>query len=334
MSTLLVVAPPAAAYSKPGTCRNHSLTVALIEGAPKEHTLAATLCLPQVWAPGEHQVDLLVAGGSYNRMYWDWPTNPAVYSYVDHTLAAGRATLSFDRLGSGASSRPAASDLTSSVGAFVIHQLVDWLHSQGYSEVNGIGHSLGSVILTDEASRWQDLDRVVLTGLLHLPGIGKDIGGLATSMYPAFLDPRFAGEITDPGFLTTIPGKRGTSFYDQRTADPEIIAADERSKDVFSIAAAVEGLPVVVAPPALNPSRTITAPVLSVIGAEDGIFCNLAVNCHSADDVRDNEAPYYPNAADFDTIVVPRTSHNLALHPSGPQTFQQIDAWIETGNVD
>jgi len=30
---------------------------------------------------------------------------------------------------------------------------------------------------------------------------------------------------------------------------------------------------------------------------------------------------------------VPNTAHNLTLHPSAPQSFAKINAWMETGSV-
>ncbi|MFQ6393165.1 alpha/beta hydrolase [Nocardia sp. KC 131] len=333
-STFLVSAAPASATGdKPGTCREISVSVALSEGGPTDNTVATTLCTPSTWAPGEHRIDVLVAGATYNRTYWDWPQGQQTYSYVDHTLAAGRATFSFDRLGTGSSSRPASSALTVSSGAYVLHQLIGWLRGQGYAQVNGVGHSLGSVTLTNEASRWHDLDRLVATGIIHLPGVGLNSTGFFTSLYPAALDPEFAGKGLDPGYLTTMPGRRGPAFYDPNTVDPTVIAYDESNKDLTTVGEVSESSTLLLAPAPLNSSRSITAPVLVVMGATDDIFCNLLVSCKTAESIRANEAPFYSGSADFDTLVVPGTAHNLPLHPSASSSFQKIDEWIKTGTV-
>ncbi|MEU7765612.1 alpha/beta hydrolase [Nocardia sp. NPDC049190] len=333
-STFLVTAAPASAASdKPGTCREVAVPVALSDGGPQDNTVAATLCTPSVWAPGEHRIDVLVAGATYNRTYWDWPQDPQADSYVDLTLAAGRATFDFDRLGTGSSSRPASSALTVSSDAYVLHQLIGWVRGQGYSQVNGAGHSLGSVTLTNEASRWHDLDRLVVTGIIHLPAVGLTSTAFFASLYPAALDPKFAGKGLDPGYLTTVPSRRGPAFYDPKTADSAVIAYDESNKDLATVGEVAESATALLAPVALSSARSITAPVLIVMGANDDIFCNLVVSCQTADSILANEAPYYSGAADFDALVVPGTAHNLPLHPSAPSSFQKINNWIETGTA-
>ncbi|MEV0108252.1 alpha/beta fold hydrolase [Nocardia sp. NPDC050799] len=326
-------APAAANYDKPGSCREVSVPVAVTEGGPADNTVAATFCTPRRWADGPRQADVLVAGATYNREYWDSSFDPETYSYVDDTLAAGRATFNFDRLGTGASTRPASGELTVSSDAYVLHQLIGWVHRAGYDEVNAVGHSLGSATLTHEASRWHDLDRVILTGVIHLPGVGLNSTGFFTSLYPAALDPIAAGRDTDSGYLTTLPGRRGAAFYDPRTADPAVIAHDERTKDLTTVGEVAESMTTLLSPAPVNTSRAITAPVLVVMGAEDNIFCNFTVSCRDAASIAANEAPYYSGAADFDALVAPGVAHNLTLHPSAPATFAAMNHWITTGDL-
>ena len=67
-------------------------------------------------------------------------------------MQAGRAAFDYDRIGTGASSHPLSTELTIDSEAYVLHQIVSWLRaSEGYSQVNLIGHSLGSVISIQEA---------------------------------------------------------------------------------------------------------------------------------------------------------------------------------------
>src|SRR5690348_5053650 len=86
-----------------GACRTVQLSVALVPGGPASQTLSGTLCLPAHWADGPHAVDVLTSGATYTQQYWDWPQDPELYSYVAKTLAAGRATFAYDRVGTGAS---------------------------------------------------------------------------------------------------------------------------------------------------------------------------------------------------------------------------------------
>lgn len=317
----------AAASTIYGTCVNQKIPVAISSIAATDLKVSATYCTPDTWADGiPHTADVLVAGASYNHTYWDWPQDPATYSYVDKTLQAGRASLSFDRLGVGQSSRPDGSALNVTSDAEVVHQLITWVHNHGASQVNSIGHSLGSITVTHEAAVYQDVNRVVLTGILHIPGTGLNATGFETSLYPAALDPQFAG-MYNLSYLTTLPGRRGPDFYSS-SADPAVIAYDESHKDVFSAAELVSSSLELTALPLLNYTSRVTAPVLIVMGAEDNIFCNLAVNCHSASAIKANEMPYFAHAASLDALSIPNTAHNLALHPSAPQSFTDINNWL------
>lgn len=333
----MLVPQTQASANEPGECQNVKIPVALSEGGVRDQTIAATLCTPTKWAPGGKQVDVLVPGSTYNRDYWDWPgdshqastQDSARYSYVDRTLAAGRATLNYDRLGTGESSHPASLRVTVPAHGYSLHQLVTWVRERGYPTVNGIGHSLGSITVTNEASRWHDLNRVVVTGILHLPAIGLNGVGFSTSLYPAILDPKFAKAGLDAGYLTTMPGRRGPNFYDPSTADKAVIAYDEANKDVSS-AAELQAILELETPAVLNATTKITAPILVVMGETDNIFCNVAVNCAKPESIRGNEIRFYRNAASLSVATVPNTAHNLTLHPSAGQSFGDINTWIST----
>src|SRR5690349_21641507 len=102
------------------TCSSATIQVRLAPDLPKNQTVSGTLCTPSIYSHGT-QVDVLVHGASYNRIYWDFPTNYPQYSYVQKTLAAGRATFAYDRLGTGASSRPLSTSVTTPSDSFVLH---------------------------------------------------------------------------------------------------------------------------------------------------------------------------------------------------------------------
>lgn len=312
---------------KSGHCTEEQIPVSAREDRAPAETVAATWCTPKTWAEGAHRTEVLVAGATYNRDYWDWPQHE--YSYVDMTLRAGRATLNFDRLGTGHSSTPTGPPTDVTADAWVLHQVIDWVRRQRPTRISVIGHSLGSIVVTREAARWPDADRVVITGILHLPGAGANAAGFATSLYPTALDPRFAGtDRAATGYLTTLPGRRGPTFYDPTSADPAVVRRDEEHKDVVTAGELAQSVLELETPALLNSSRRITAPVLLVMGETDNIFCNLTVDCHSAASVRGNEAPYYAGAARFDVVTVPDTAHNLTLHPSAGRSFRAIDDWL------
>src|SRR6185437_11444075 len=115
-----------AAQGPGGFCESVDLPVALSPRADLTQNVSGTYCAPRTWAAGPHEIDVLTPGASYNRLYWDWPVDPGLYSYVDKTLAAGRATFDYDRIGTGASSHPPSCDITINTDAYVLHQVVTW----------------------------------------------------------------------------------------------------------------------------------------------------------------------------------------------------------------
>lgn len=317
---------PAAAVSA-GTCQTVTIKARLAPLLPKNLDIVGDLCLPNTWAEGERKVDVLVHGGTYNRTYWDFPVSYPNYSYVDRALATGRATFAYDRLGVGDSSRPLSLLVTLQSDAYILHQVIDWVkvHPVGFDKVTVVGHSIGSFTVLEEAGTYNDADAVVITGLLHT--IEPSGLSIFTSMMPAPLDPQFAGQGYDPGYVTTAAGQRGI-FYGGATVQT-VIAYDEAHKDVVPLTAIATATPLL-APPLLNKSTQITSDVLVVVGDNDSIFCGLLVDCTNPSAVLTAEAPYYANAASLDAKTVTNTGHNLALHPSASASFNAISQWIHS----
>jgi len=315
-----------ATASRAGTCAQTQIPVGLAAGTPNTLSISGTLCQPTKWAAGPHSVDVLVHGYTYNRSYWDWPQDPSLYSFVDKDLAAGRATLAIDRIGDGASSHPLSTLITPTSDAYQLHQVISAMKAR-FAGVNLVAHSLGSYIAALETSTYNDADRLIITGLLH--GEGPSFALLEESLYPASLDPQFAGSGLDPNYYTTLPGLRGPLFY--YGADPSVVAYDEAHKDVGPNSQLVlAALQHFILPPALNETFKINRPVLLIDGTNDNVFCGLTLACNDPASVTAHEAPYYPDAASLTTVLVPGTGHDLALHPTAPQSFADIDQWIRT----
>ncbi len=311
------------------SCQELSLTVALGPGLPADQTIAGTLCIPAHYSGPSRQIDVLVHGATYNRSYWDFPVAQPQYSYVSRTLAAGRATLAYDRLGTGQSSRPLSTAITIAADAYVLHQIIQVANAvPTIQKVNVVGHSFGSIVATSEAATYHDADRLVLTGVLHSIGSGQS--GVAASFYPAGLDPQFSTSGYDPGYLTTIPGTRGSDFYYAPTTDPSVIAYDEAHKDVVSATQFGDGLAQFYTPAGLNLSDHITVPVLVVAGQNDALFCGGTLDCNNPAAIAAGEAPYYTNTPSLTTSIVASTGHDLALHTTAGASFAAINGWIQT----
>lgn len=324
------------AATRASTCQSYDLPVALAAGLPRRYTIYGELCTPSTGPSST--VQLLVPGGTYNHIYWDFPTIDDVsYSYVQAANASGYSTFNIDQIATGESSHPdlALVTVTLGTGAFVIHQIVqDLLHgqvgTQSFARVLLVGHSLGSIAAMLEASNpaYRDVAGVILTGMLHHP----DVVFLATvfaTLYLAALDPRFAGQGYGPSYIVTEPGTREHDFYYAPNTDPNVVAEDEATKDVSTLGEFETFL----VPLILAYSVQITVPVLLVVGQQDNVFCGLlATDCSSAATVLRAEAPYYSPKAQLQVVVVPGSGHDLNLQPGHNASGLAVSpAWFASG---
>lgn len=309
-------APPASSASVPArACRMVRIPVALAPDLPRNQVVAGEYCTPAGQKPGT--VDVLVPGATYNLRYWDWPQDPSLYSYVDRTLAADRATLAIDRLGTGSSSKPPATDLTVSVSAYVLHEVIDWIRAAtGHPEVDLIGHSLGSVIAEYEAGQWPDsVNRLVLTGLLN--EFTSNWSVMVTAFEPV---------LSNPEYVTTTPGMRSYLFYVPGTSDPAVVAYDEAHKDAVSITELYTAYHTIVP----VPTDRVTAPVELVVGQDDREFCKGVdeLDCSDPSQVLAYERQWFTHAASVSYAVVPGTGHDLALSTTAGESFAMVNAWL------
>jgi pimeloyl-ACP methyl ester carboxylesterase len=201
-------------------------------------TVAGSLC----WsgAAPSPTVQILLAGATYNRSYWDFPHQPDVYSYVRRAVAAGYTTLALDRPGTGASSHPSGALLTNATEASAVHQVVNAarlgkLSPTPFTRVLLAGHSYGSVVAWYEAATYSDVDALLITGMAHEVQPAAAIP-VAASLVPQSSDPHFASRPLDPTYLTTSPGSRQVFWHGDHD-DPAVISADEATKDTVTTAA-------------------------------------------------------------------------------------------------
>jgi hypothetical protein len=297
-------------------CRAVTMAVSLAPDRDTTEYLAMRYCEPR-WAAQPHAVDVLLDGATYTR-YWDWP-EPQSYSVVDKILARGRATLTYDRIGSGLSSRPPSTTATLDADVWILEQVLRWLTRQHYHRFTVWTHSYSAAVGIQHTATpgMTAVQRLVVTGFLHT---ARD-PAVTGRIHPANHDhPRWRG--IDDGWLTTKPDTRGPSFHGPGT-NPAVVRADEQRKDVIS-ATAFRGYAAQQAATAtVNPSRLVRSAVVIAIGTDDAIFCRT-VTCADPAAVAAIEAPYYPAAASLSVVAAP-AGHSLALDPSADNTFQQIE---------
>jgi pimeloyl-ACP methyl ester carboxylesterase len=163
------------------------------------------------------------------------------------------------------------------------------------------------------------VDGVVVTGLAHT--LGPGVPELLSSFHFANTDPRFAGQNIPDGYLTTIPGTRGGSFfYYAPGVEPAVIALDEQTKGTVT---ANETNGVI---PALFQSGDIHVPVLVAVGDYDTLFCT-APSCTLSGSLAAETAFYAPDAC-LETVAIPDSGHNFNLHFEAPYAYALIQEWI------
>jgi pimeloyl-ACP methyl ester carboxylesterase len=270
-------------------------------------------------------IQITLHGSTYSHTYWDWPFQPAIYSYMRYATTAGYAVLNIDRIGAGKSDRPPAAEVTIESNAYVVHQIVQALRGgdlvvPSFGRIRAkrvalVGHSLGSVISIQEAATYGDVDGVVLTGVTHT--VTAALGELA--LYPASLDPRFSGAGIPDGYLTTVPNTRSI-FYHAPFYNPRVLALDEQTKETVTTAELETAVP------GLGFSSGVHVPVLVVVGDNDRAFCTDP-SCLESGSIA-TEPSFYPADACARAIAIPGAGHDLNLHYQAPYTYLTMLQWL------
>ncbi|WP_245745800.1 alpha/beta hydrolase [Nocardia altamirensis] len=319
VSFILLFAPAVAHAdpAPPGGCTAVSFPQPLLGN------LAATLCMPTT---ATNAVIVMMPGSNYNHTYWDFPYAPQTYSFRRAMNDAGYATLVVDRFGTGASSRPLSTLVTATASVVALHNLVGALRqglagSQPFGKVITAGHSLSSGIAVNEASAHHDVDGVLLTGFSHSLNL-VGVTAVVATYQPAAADPKFAGKGYDPGYLTTRPGTRAFDFHGTGV-DPQVIATDEATKDVFALTEYPDGLTSTV-PPITN---TINVPVMVVNGSQDRLCLNA---CATTAALQAAEAPFFSAAARLRTFVLPGSGHSVNLAPNTADYQAAVRDWLSS----
>ncbi len=187
------------------------------------------LCLPNNArvARQVNTLQFLSHGGTLDHTYWDFARG---YSYVDAAAAAGYATFSYDRLGTGLSDHPDPNQVVqAALQVEIADRLIQGLRrlrvrGKGIEKVVGVGHSAGSALTLGVVRKYpRDFDGLILTGISASMDSLR-IAEIAFNLQPAPLDPsgRFKG--LDSGYLTQGPITQAFQFpffqypgYDQKS---------------------------------------------------------------------------------------------------------------------
>jgi alpha-beta hydrolase superfamily lysophospholipase len=287
----------------------HEITVT-VPGT--DWTCSASLTVPE---DCHGPLQILVHGATYNRWYWDPDVQRERFSYVYAAAERGLATLNLDLPGYGRSDHPDGTALGLSLHAAVIDQAAalarTGLAGHRWDRVVGVGHSLGSCIVTVALGEFDSLDAAVLTGLSHDLRPVDDAAGLM----PAATDPVFRDRATE-GYLTVPAGAR-PYYYHLPTTEPGILFEDERHRDVLAVADADDYVR------RMRARCDATVPLLIVLGA-----CDWAFVARDDEEFRTAESAWYPRAPTVDFRIYPDTGHNLNLHGAADKAIADMLDWI------
>ncbi|HEU4349477.1 MAG TPA: alpha/beta fold hydrolase [Actinoplanes sp.] len=313
---------PATATADP-TSEAVTIPVALADGGPVEHEVHAELFRPD--GPLPRTVQLLVPGFTYDHRYW---TVPGPYHYAAAMVRAGWAVLALDRIGTGASSRPPAREVTADSNTAVLHQVVQALRTgaaglPAFERVVTVGHSYGAGIVLMEAARHHDVAGAVVTGMLHTQA---PLHARARQMFhQAADDPQLGSGDYPVDYATHLPGKRATLLEAPGGVDPDVSAYNERIKSTATIG---EGDTLAQTyDPAL--SRAVDVPTLVVVGEKDQLFSAGEDGRPEIEPALDRERACFAPAAELEIAVVAGSGHALTIHRTASDFFEVVREWAD-----
>ncbi len=313
------------AFADTTQCQQQTISVTLSPLDSTQYQMVTWLC----WE-GNLQgktLQIVIHGVTYDHNYWDFPYQGSHYSYVTKALDQGYAVLNLDRIGAGLSDHPNDTLVSLTSGAYTIHQLITDLRTgifanTLFSKIILVGHSGGSGIAILDASTYQDVDGIILSGFGHvLNPAGFTL--VANDFYPAILDPKFANSGYTPGYITTKPGTRGQLFYDLSNADPNVVSLDETLKQAGT-AEELADLPHVLLP---SVSLSVHVPVLIALGQFDALGCGGVVSCADAATILGREQPFFNPDACLEAFVLPNSGHDINLHLNSHDWYTFANDW-------
>ncbi|WP_037347861.1 alpha/beta hydrolase [Sciscionella sediminilitoris] len=314
-------------------CRDYWFPVTTGPESKTVHREFGRLCTSDPAKLGKQPVQVLIHGGTYDHTYFDWPYRPERYNYVRYMTQRGFTTLSLDRLGYGHSDHPPSLALNFDTAAHTTHQIVRYLRGGAlgpkFSTVVANGYSMGGLTAQVEAARYHDLDAVAVHAVGHGLLTPRSLLRLGTFVYPALLDPKFAGKpwALDPGYVTNLPGKRTLFHGPKGTYDPVQLRYEERLKDTMSVTELTD----ITLKSYTDLTKRIDVPVLWEPGRYDKIWCGTTDDCTTDPENAGEDRFYRPGV--LTKYVVPNTGHGALLGYGGTDYLAGIVDWLAAKGI-
>jgi alpha-beta hydrolase superfamily lysophospholipase len=279
------------------------VTAAVAIGEPVH--IAATLHLPD-GIPDE-PVDLILAvhGGGYTRAYWHPPFADESYSFARFFTARGKALLTIDMLGMGASSRPEPESRLDrgKIAAAQAAALAQVKAQIGRAlSVTLLGHSMGGLMAITQAASYADCDRLAVLGWANEPMVlgDTDVATLQADLIPS-------------GYLAT-PRERMRKLFYWPDVPMELIEGDEANGSTTPACLGRDALTQGIVHDA---SSQIAVPVLVVQSEIDT----------SPDPER--ECGYFSGSPDVELQVLENAAHCQNFASTRLKHWRDVNAWID-----
>lgn len=268
--------------------------------------MSASLFVPAT-GPGETLM-VCLAGASYAKTYFhpEFPDADS-YSFAQAMCGRGINVLLIDHPGMGESDRPENAGLIGRESAAAFHDALlqsvlarftngEWGTAR-ISQLVGIAHSMGSMVLLEWQALFARFDRLALLGWTNI-GIDFDT---------AVLDALAAS----PGYTPTDRAMMRPIFH-MEDVPLAIIEADDAAMSLTPSGLAVEALTPGIARDA---AAAIAVPVLAVYGERD----------ISPDPSQ--EASYYPNSAEAQLFMLAGSAHNHNFASTRAVLWDHLRTW-------
>ncbi|MDQ7747397.1 alpha/beta hydrolase [Hydrogenophaga pseudoflava] len=275
----------------------------------------------------QHEIDedstliLLLAGGSNNSSYWDWPLDPERHSFVRHATNAGFVTLNLDRPGYGKSDRPDPTRMDFRAQAEAVRQVMAQLKSGAighrFKKVVVNGNSMGGMVAWHSVVDPSPADAVIVSGVGHgLSDLAMDM--VLNALQPVEEHPSFGlGCGLLPGYfirrLSPALPASGHDLYTLLFQDTVMLA------ELKAIKPDSENVEI---------TKGIRVPVLFALGRHDLRWCTTTGDC-STDPVFLNEPQKYRPETDVTTFLVPEAGHLINKDPGAHFFFEKTIAWLQ-----
>jgi hypothetical protein len=260
-------------------------------------------------------------GDGYDESFWRF-THDESYNYVDQMARRGHVSVSIDRLGYGASSRPNGNMVCFGTEATVLHQIVGQLrtgHYQGhrtprFSHLGLVGHSASGLIVEQEAAGFHDVDALGVLDSGELSA--QPLVAVRTGEEQARCVPGLAGSGSAP-LEGSAAEFRSDHIFNAERPIADYLTAHRTQDACAGLRNAPQGL-------AGNGARNslVKVPVLVLGGAQDKFFGRF-----------DLQAKTYVQSPKVTVQTVPDTGHAVAFSRQHEAFYNDMNSWLDRNRL-